>query len=87
MRAVDAPGSPAAAELAREGLLPGSAIIVTSRSPLGGPVVIALGRARLAISADVASLVLTDPCPPGGAADPRGAADPWGPGDPGSRAR
>lgn len=78
MRAVDAPGSPAAAELAREGLLPGSEIIVTSRSPLGGPVVIALGRARLAISADVASLVLTDPCPPGEAADPGGVGESGG---------
>jgi Fe2+ transport system protein FeoA len=70
VRAVDDPGSPAAAELAREGLLPGSTIVVASRTPLGGPTVIALGRARLAVSADIASLMMTEPCPPDGSDDP-----------------
>jgi Fe2+ transport system protein FeoA len=60
VRTVDDPASPAAAQLAREGLLPGATIEVASRTPLGGPVVVVLGRARLAISADVAACVLTD---------------------------
>jgi Fe2+ transport system protein FeoA len=48
-------------ELAREGLVPGSVVVVTARTPLGGPVVVELGRARLALSASVAALVLTLP--------------------------
>lgn len=48
-------------ELAREGLHPGTVVVVTARTPLGGPVVIELGRARLALSAGVAALVSTVP--------------------------
>jgi Fe2+ transport system protein FeoA len=46
-------------ELAREGLLPGTRITVISRAPLGGPLVIEVGRARVAISADVGAQVWT----------------------------
>lgn len=49
----------ARAELEREGLLPGSEVVVTARTPLGGPIVVRLGRARLALSADVAAQVST----------------------------
>lgn len=49
----------ARAELEREGLIPGSVVVITARTPLGGPVVIELGRARLALSADVAAQVST----------------------------
>jgi Fe2+ transport system protein FeoA len=47
-------------ELEREGLLPGVEVVVTARTPLGGPVVVELGRARLALSAAVAGLVHTE---------------------------
>jgi Fe2+ transport system protein FeoA len=49
----------ARAELEREGVLPGSVVVVTARTPLGGPVVVELGRARLALSADVAAQIST----------------------------
>ena len=49
------------AELEREGLLPGAMVVVTARTPLGGPVVVELGRARLALSASVAAHVATEP--------------------------
>jgi Fe2+ transport system protein FeoA len=48
-------------ELEREGLLPGAVVVVTARTPLGGPVLVELGRARLALSASVARLVATEP--------------------------
>jgi Fe2+ transport system protein FeoA len=48
-------------ELQREGVLPGSVIVVTARTPLGGPLVVELGRARLALSARVAEQVATRP--------------------------
>jgi Fe2+ transport system protein FeoA len=49
--------APLAAELAREGILPGTILAVISRTPLGGPLVVEAGRARLAISADVAARI------------------------------
>ncbi len=52
------------AELEREGLLPGAIVVVTARTPLGGPVVVELGRARLALSASVAAHVATEPWSP-----------------------
>ena len=52
---------PARDELEREGVLPGVVVVVTSRTPLGGPVDVEIGRARLALSAGVASLVRTEP--------------------------
>jgi Fe2+ transport system protein FeoA len=48
-------------ELAREGVLPGAILEVAARTPLGGPVVVALGRVRLALSADVAAAVAGEP--------------------------
>jgi Fe2+ transport system protein FeoA len=50
---------PGRGELEREGLIPGSTIIVLTRTPLGGPVVVRLGRTRLALSVDVAAQVST----------------------------
>ncbi len=41
-------------DLAQHGLIEGATIRVESKAPLGGPVVISLGRARLAIGRDVA---------------------------------
>ncbi len=52
---------PAADELAREGVLPGVEIALVSRAPLGGPFVVDVGGARLAISADVAVQVRPGP--------------------------
>jgi Fe2+ transport system protein FeoA len=45
-------------ELEREGVLPGTFLVVVARTPLGGPVVVELGRTRLALSADVARQVV-----------------------------
>ncbi len=46
-------------ELGREGVLPGCVVVVAARTPLGGPVVVELGRARVALSAAVAAQVMT----------------------------
>lgn len=54
---VVATDGPIAAELAREGILPGTLLTVVSRTPLGGPMVVQASGTRLAISADVASRV------------------------------
>ena len=50
-------------DLALEGLLPGTAVAVASRAPLGGPLVVGVGRARVAVARSVAArvLVATDP--------------------------
>ena len=52
---------PDRSELEREGVLPGSVVVVTARTPLGGPLVVELGRARIALSARVAAQVSTRP--------------------------
>jgi Fe2+ transport system protein FeoA len=52
-------GEAVRAELEREGLLPGSEVVVASRTPFGGPVIVELGRARLALAASVAAQVGT----------------------------
>jgi Fe2+ transport system protein FeoA len=52
---------PDRSELEREGILPGSLVVVAARTPLGGPLVIEVGRARLAISCRVAAQVETRP--------------------------
>ena len=57
---VDAPHH---CELAREGLLPGTEVSVITRTPLGGPIVVNLGRTRLALSASVAAHIATVPIP------------------------
>jgi len=59
-RTVLAVDGPARAELEREGVLPGSVVTVAARTPLGGPLIVELGRARLALAASVAAQVLTD---------------------------
>ena len=48
-------------ELAREGVLPGAILEVASRTPLGGPVIVVLGRVRLALSAHVAAGIAGEP--------------------------
>jgi len=53
--------APHADELAREGVLPGAILEVASRTPLGGPVIVTLGRVRLALSGDVAAAVAGEP--------------------------
>lgn len=64
-RVIEVVDGPDRAELEREGVLPGSVVVVTARTPLGGPVVVELGRARLALSAKVAAQVATRPYTPG----------------------
>jgi len=46
-------------ELGREGVVPGCVVVVAARTPLGGPVVVEVGRARVALSAGVAAQVMT----------------------------
>jgi Fe2+ transport system protein FeoA len=58
-RIVTSVDGPARAELEREGVLPGSPIVVTARTPLGGPVIVELGRTRIAFASAVAAQVLT----------------------------
>jgi Fe2+ transport system protein FeoA len=58
-RTVVSVDGPDRAELEREGVLPGSVLVVTARTPLGGPLVVEIGRARLALSARVAGQVAT----------------------------
>lgn len=60
--AVDGPGR---SELEREGVLPGTVVVVAARTPLGGPLVVELGRTRLALSADIASRVAVAVAGPG----------------------
>lgn len=50
-----------AEELLREGLRPGAVVRVASRTPLGGPVIVVVGRSRIALSADVATAVRGEP--------------------------
>lgn len=50
---------PDRAELAREGVHPGTVVVVAARTPLGGPLVVEVGGARVALSSRVASQVLT----------------------------
>jgi Fe2+ transport system protein FeoA len=47
-----------AAELATEGLRPGSLVSVVARAPLGGPLVVRLGRVRVAVPRAVATGVI-----------------------------
>lgn len=61
-RTIRSVGAAARAELAREGLYNGAVVTVIARTPLGGPVVVQRGRTRLALSAEVAGDVETEPC-------------------------
>ncbi|HET9435493.1 MAG TPA: protoporphyrinogen oxidase [Candidatus Limnocylindrales bacterium] len=48
-------------ELALEGVLPGTSVSIASRAPLGGPVVIGVGRARVAVARKVAARIAVQP--------------------------
>jgi oxygen-dependent protoporphyrinogen oxidase len=48
-------------ELALEGLLPGTAVAVASRAPLGGPLVVGVGRARIAVARSIAQRISVEP--------------------------
>jgi Fe2+ transport system protein FeoA len=50
-----------AGELGREGIRPGSTMSVLARAPLGGALVVGLGRARIAVARPVAAGVLVRP--------------------------
>lgn len=41
---------PAASELLHEGIAPGAMVGIESRTPLGGPLIVAVGRARVAVA-------------------------------------
>ena len=60
-RVITGVSGPDQPELEREGVFPGGVVVVAARTPLGGPLVVELGRARLALSAKVAAQVETRP--------------------------
>jgi ferrous iron transport protein A len=51
------------ARLATEGLHRGDLLEVEARLPLGGPVIVRLGRARVALARRVAARIAVDPRP------------------------
>ena len=53
--------APHRSELAGEGLRSGRTVRVTGRAPFGGPVLLMVGRARLAVSRSVAAGILVEP--------------------------
>jgi Fe2+ transport system protein FeoA len=57
---VDVP-VPHRSELAGEGLRIGRVVRVTGRAPFGGPVLLMVGRARLAVSRSVAAGIVVEP--------------------------
>jgi Fe2+ transport system protein FeoA len=59
-RIVDVPAAHRS-ELAGEGLRAGRTVRVTGRAPFGGPILLMVGRARLAVSRSVAAGILVDP--------------------------
>lgn len=52
-------------DLAREGIRIGSDVVVQARVPLGGPIVVRLGRARVAVPRAIASQVMVGASPSG----------------------
>ncbi len=48
------------ATLAREGIEPGSDVVVEASAPFGGPIVVRVGRARLALARSVARTVAVE---------------------------
>jgi Fe2+ transport system protein FeoA len=46
---------PAAGEMLHEGIAPGALLSVESRTPLGGPLIVQVGRARVAIARPAAA--------------------------------
>lgn len=50
-------------ELATEGLRPGVRIGIDAAAPLGGPLVVSVGRARVALARAVAKTILVEPTP------------------------
>jgi Fe2+ transport system protein FeoA len=50
-----------AERLAAEGLHRGDVLLVETRLPMGGPVVVRLGRARVALAQRVAAAILVQP--------------------------
>jgi Fe2+ transport system protein FeoA len=69
-RVVAAVDGPDRAHLEGRGVLPGSVLVVTARTPLGGPLVVELGLERLALTSAVAAQVATRPF--GSRQDPAG---------------
>lgn len=51
----------AVAALAAEGLAPGDVLEIETRQPFGGPVVVRVGHARLALALRIAREILVEP--------------------------
>ena len=60
---VSAIGPDHEAELADSGLGVGSLVVIATRAPLGGPLVVRCGRARLAVPRRIAATILVEPLP------------------------
>jgi Fe2+ transport system protein FeoA len=59
-RIVEVPAG-AAAALAAEGLVPGDLLEIETRQPFGGPVVVRVGHARIALALRIARGILVEP--------------------------
>jgi hypothetical protein len=53
----------AAEDCGREGLCHGSTVEIVARAPLGGALVVRLGRARIAVPQPIATRVVVQPLP------------------------
>jgi len=61
---VTAVGAEHGPALAREGLGPGATVTVDAHAPFGGPLLVGVGRARLAVARSVAATVEVAPSAP-----------------------
>jgi Fe2+ transport system protein FeoA len=50
-----------ATELLREGLLPGADVAIRSTAPLGGPVIVEVGQATVAVARAIAAVITVAP--------------------------
>ncbi len=70
----DGRGHALAGQLAAEGIVAGALLTPERRLPLGGPIVVAMGRARVALGRDVARLLIVRAVALDDAAGPDGGA-------------
>jgi len=61
-------GSAAAAQVMVHGIRPGARVVVEGDAPFGGPRIVRVGRARVAIDRGVARAIAVAPSAPGGTA-------------------
>lgn len=57
-------GDEHASQLAREGIGPGTRLAIEASAPFGGPLIVRVGRARVALARRVARTILVESGPP-----------------------